>query len=111
MPRPHFITFFFTGVQSLASIPSRGKSAGSFPEQGVVIELMKSLESLVELRASKRNLNMKFHSFVLTAHGFKLGPVSGKILAQLAMGETPAYDLSPFRISRFKTSIGQKASL
>ncbi|XP_073257408.1 peroxisomal sarcosine oxidase-like [Porites lutea] len=46
-----------------------------------------------------------------SAHGFKLGPVSGKILAQLAMGETPAYDLSPFRISRFKTSIGQKASL
>ncbi|XP_078363004.1 peroxisomal sarcosine oxidase-like [Oculina patagonica] len=37
-----------------------------------------------------------------SAHGFKLGPVSGKILAQLAMNETPSYDMSPFRIARFK---------
>lgn len=45
-----------------------------------------------------------------SAHGFKLGPVSGKILAQLAMDETPSYDMSPFRITRFK--LGQhKASL
>ena len=54
------LRFFFTGVQSLGSIPSRGKSVGSFPEQRVVIELMKSLESLVELKASKRNLNWSF---------------------------------------------------
>ena len=54
------LRFFFTGVQSLGSIPSRGKSAGSFPEQRLVIELMKSLESLVELKASKRNLNWSF---------------------------------------------------
>jgi len=46
-----------------------------------------------------------------SAHGFKLGPVSGKILAQLAMGETPSYDMSPFRIARFKTSSQHKASL
>jgi len=46
-----------------------------------------------------------------SAHGFKHGPVSGKILAQLAMGETPSYDMSPFRITRFKTSSQPKASL
>lgn len=44
------------------------------------------------------------------AHGFKLGPVSGKILAQLAMNETPSYDLSPFRIARFNLD-QHKASL
>lgn len=49
-------------------------------------------------------------SLFFPGHGFKLGPVSGKILAQLAMDETPSYDMSPFKITRFK--FGQhKASL
>lgn len=46
-----------------------------------------------------------------SAHGFKLAPVSGKILAQLALGERQSYDLSPFRISRLSTTGQQKASL
>lgn len=36
-----------------------------------------------------------------SGHGFKLSPVVGKVLAELAMGQTPSYDLSPFRIDRF----------
>lgn len=50
----------------------------------------------------------KFQNIIIgagfSAHGFKLGPVSGKILAQLAMNETPSYEMSPFQIARFKLS-------
>ncbi|XP_058966224.1 peroxisomal sarcosine oxidase isoform X1 [Pocillopora verrucosa] len=56
----------------------------------------------------------KFSNIIIgagfSAHGFKLGPVCGKILAQLAMNETPTHDLTPFKISRFKFS-QQKSSL
>ncbi|XP_041348160.1 peroxisomal sarcosine oxidase-like [Gigantopelta aegis] len=37
-----------------------------------------------------------------SGHGFKLSPVVGKILGQFALGETPSYDVTPFRIDRFK---------
>lgn len=36
-----------------------------------------------------------------SGHGFKLSPVVGKILSELALGRTPSYDLSPFKLSRF----------
>ncbi|XP_057694812.1 peroxisomal sarcosine oxidase isoform X2 [Corythoichthys intestinalis] len=38
-----------------------------------------------------------------SGHGFKFGPVVGKLLCELILGEVPSYDLSPFRISRFQT--------
>ncbi len=45
------------------------------------------------------------HSNVFTAalsgHGFKFAPVLGELLADIAMGNTPAFDLSMFAISRF----------
>ena len=34
-------------------------------------------------------------------HGFRLGPIVGKLLSQLALEQTPTYDLEPFRIDRF----------
>ncbi|KAK1157579.1 peroxisomal sarcosine oxidase-like isoform X1 [Acipenser oxyrinchus oxyrinchus] len=37
-----------------------------------------------------------------SGHGFKLAPVVGKILCELALGKTPSFDLSPFRITRFQ---------
>lgn len=63
------------------------------------------------LKLSTVVLYVAYLSLIFSAHGFKHGPVSGKILAQLAIGETPAYDMSPFRITRFKTSSQPKASL
>ncbi|XP_047451090.1 peroxisomal sarcosine oxidase [Mugil cephalus] len=36
-----------------------------------------------------------------SGHGFKFGPLIGKILTELSLGEVPSYDLSPFRIRRF----------
>ncbi|XP_077398150.1 peroxisomal sarcosine oxidase [Festucalex cinctus] len=44
-----------------------------------------------------------------SGHGFKFGPVVGKLLCELSLGEVPSYDLSPFRIGRFQT--GVKSSL
>ena len=38
-----------------------------------------------------------------SGHGFKEAPVVGKILSELALGGPLSYDLSPFRIGRFKT--------
>eukprot|EP00118_Oscarella_pearsei_P014622 m.126297 g.126297 ORF g.126297 m.126297 type:complete len:280 (+) comp37894_c0_seq29:793-1632(+) len=36
-----------------------------------------------------------------SGHGFKLAPVVGQILADLAMGRTSKYDMEPFAIKRF----------
>ncbi|XP_026219844.1 peroxisomal sarcosine oxidase [Anabas testudineus] len=38
-----------------------------------------------------------------SGHGFKFGPVIGKLLSELTVGQVPTYDLSPFRITRFNT--------
>lgn len=38
-------------------------------------------------------------------HGFKFGPVIGKLLCELSQGEKPSHDLSPFRIARFQEKI------
>ncbi|XP_022618694.1 peroxisomal sarcosine oxidase isoform X2 [Seriola dumerili] len=37
-----------------------------------------------------------------SGHGFKFGPIIGKLLCELSLGEVPSYDLSPFRITRFQ---------
>ncbi|PIK40528.1 putative peroxisomal sarcosine oxidase [Apostichopus japonicus] len=46
-----------------------------------------------------------------SGHGFKLAPVVGKILSELATGQEPSYDISALRISRFGKSVVSKASL
>jgi len=38
----------------------------------------------------------------LSGHGFKFAPVLGEIAAQFAAGETPALDLAPFSLARFR---------
>ncbi|EGC1092065.1 FAD-dependent oxidoreductase, partial [Salmonella enterica subsp. enterica serovar Schwarzengrund] len=37
----------------------------------------------------------------LSGHGFKFAPVLGEIAADFALGKTPSFDLTPFRLSRF----------
>lgn len=37
-----------------------------------------------------------------SGHGFKMGPLVGKLLSELSLGEMPSHDLSPFRIRRFQ---------
>jgi sarcosine oxidase len=36
-----------------------------------------------------------------SGHGFALGPIGGRLAAQLAAGEQPSLDLDPFRLARF----------
>ncbi|KAJ8403923.1 hypothetical protein AAFF_G00347910 [Aldrovandia affinis] len=38
-----------------------------------------------------------------SGHGFKFGPIVGKVLCELALGQVPSYDLSPFKIQRFSS--------
>ena len=38
-----------------------------------------------------------------SAHGFCLGPVTGKILAETAAGETPCVDWKPLAYDRFRS--------
>ena len=40
-----------------------------------------------------------------------MGPVIGRILGQLALQETPSYDISAFRIGRFVPDIKLKSSI
>jgi sarcosine oxidase subunit beta len=44
---------------------------------------------------------MVFHAFGFSAHGFQLGPVVGRIIAELANGEASSLSIEPFRIDRF----------
>ncbi|XP_008306884.1 peroxisomal sarcosine oxidase [Cynoglossus semilaevis] len=37
-----------------------------------------------------------------SGHGFKFGPIIGKLLSELSLGQVPSFDLSPFRIRRFQ---------
>jgi len=43
--------------------------------------------------------------------GFKMAPVTGRILADLSLGRTPTYDISMFRMSRFHGVVKDKKSL
>ena len=40
---------------------------------------------------------------IMTAHGFKMAPVVGKLLKELALNQTPYYDLTPFSFRRFSS--------
>ncbi|KAK2558341.1 Peroxisomal sarcosine oxidase [Acropora cervicornis] len=46
-----------------------------------------------------------------SGHGFKMAPVVGKILSQLALDEKVTYDILPFRLSRFSAFKEIKSSL
>ena len=43
---------------------------------------------------------LHYNAVTATGHGFKLAPVFGKILAELALDRPSSYSLEPFKISR-----------
>uniref|UniRef100_A0A673LA73 Pipecolic acid oxidase n=1 Tax=Sinocyclocheilus rhinocerous TaxID=307959 RepID=A0A673LA73_9TELE len=67
------------------------------------------VESCMYMVTPDRNFVLDSHSTYgntiigagFSGHGLKFGPIIGKLLSQLAMGQVPSYDLSPFRIQRF----------
>ncbi|XP_035691600.1 peroxisomal sarcosine oxidase-like [Branchiostoma floridae] len=46
-----------------------------------------------------------------SGHGFKLAPVVGKLLCELAMDKQPSYDMTPFSLSRFHNTATPQAKL
>ena len=38
-----------------------------------------------------------------SGHGFGIGPGYGRVMADLIAGNDPGHDLTPFRLSRFRT--------
>ncbi|XP_029373811.1 peroxisomal sarcosine oxidase [Echeneis naucrates] len=77
---------------------------GLIPEPAVVESCM---YTMTPDRHFVLDCHPKYSNIVIGAgfsgHGFKFGPIVGKLLCELSLGEVPSYDLSPFRIRRFQT--------
>jgi glycine/D-amino acid oxidase-like deaminating enzyme len=47
-----------------------------------------------------------------TGHGFAMGPIVGRLVAELVTGGKPSLDLRPFRFSRFaEGAVGRPRSV
>ena len=51
----------------------------------------------------KQSHNSTQYSLLCSGHGFKLSPVIGKVLSEMALGLQPSYDLTLFRLDRFSS--------
>ncbi|KAM9853131.1 peroxisomal sarcosine oxidase [Aulostomus maculatus] len=76
---------------------------GLIPEPAVVESCM---YTLTPDRHFVLDCHPAYNNIVIGAgfsgHGFKFGPIIGKLLSELSLGEVPSYDLAPFRIRRFQ---------
>lgn len=52
-----------------------------------------------------RTAPQAFHAFGFSAHGFQLGPIVGRIIAELVTTGRTALPLDPFRIDRFASTV------
>lgn len=50
-----------------------------------------------------------WHAFGFSAHGFQLGPVVGRIMAELIVDGHTNLPIDPFRVSRFSATVGSAA--
>ena len=80
---------------------------GAFPQLGAVqidrawagmIDTMPDVVPVVDTVADVPGLTI---ATGMCGHGFGIGPGFGRIAAQLALGKTPAHDITRFRLSRF----------
>ncbi|MBT3140490.1 FAD-dependent oxidoreductase [Phaeobacter gallaeciensis] len=51
------------------------------------------------------NAQNAFHAFGFSAHGFQLGPIVGKVLADLVLNGKTDFDLKAFRIDRYERKV------
>ncbi|MCP9481289.1 FAD-binding oxidoreductase [Shimia sp. CNT1-13L.2] len=51
------------------------------------------------------NADRAFHAFGFSAHGFQMGPVVGKVMADLVLTGASDFDLSAFRIDRYDRKV------
>ncbi|XP_057295582.1 peroxisomal sarcosine oxidase-like isoform X2 [Hydractinia symbiolongicarpus] len=61
------------------------------------------------------DVHPKYQNIVIGAGfsgtGFKMAPATGNILADLALGRIPSYDISKFKMGRFPAIVDKKSSL
>jgi glycine/D-amino acid oxidase-like deaminating enzyme len=86
---------------------ARRNLARDFPELGQVA-IAESWAGMIEVSPDARpiistvtGVEGLIVSTGYSGHGFGIGPGAGRATAELAAGDTPAVDLSPFRLSRF----------
>lgn len=46
-----------------------------------------------------------FHAFGFSAHGFQMGPIIGKVMAELVLTGVSSFDLNAFRVDRFERKV------
>ena len=51
------------------------------------------------------NADHAFHAFGFSAHGFQMGPIVGKVMADMIMTSEPGFDLGAFRIDRYERKL------
>ncbi|MCV0426013.1 MAG: FAD-binding oxidoreductase [Roseibium sp.] len=51
------------------------------------------------------NAENAFHAFGFSAHGFQLGPIIGKVTADMILTGQPGFDLSAFRVDRYDRKV------
>lgn len=57
-----------------------------------------------------RRHDRAFHAFGFSAHGFELGPIVGRIMADLITTGATDLPIAPFAIDRFTGATGAPAS-
>jgi len=50
------------------------------------------------------NADKAYHAFGFSAHGFQMGPIIGKMMAELIVNGSPSLSLDAFNISRFEAN-------
>jgi D-amino-acid dehydrogenase len=74
-------------------------------EQAKVLEIWRGLRPCTPDGLPVIGRARAFHNLIVaTGHamlGMSLGPVTGKLVSQLALGENPQFDLSPLKLERF----------
>jgi len=53
-----------------------------------------------------RNAPAAYHAFGFSGHGFQLGPIVGRLLAELIVDGAATLPIDPFRVDRFNTVAG-----
>ncbi len=64
-------------------------------------------DGLPVLGASARHEGL-FHAFGFSAHGFQLGPISGRLIAELVTRGNTNLPITPFRIDRFAAPLANR---
>jgi glycine/D-amino acid oxidase-like deaminating enzyme len=70
-----------------------------------LIEITPDLLPVLGPVAAPRGL----HLGVAASHGFSMGPVIGRLLAETIVSGRPSADLAPFRASRFREGARQRS--